>query len=243
MTRREIKKLQRALVKKGYSIGTIDGILGPRTERAVVAFKKSVGLRARPRVGPLTRAALLDERPGLETKTYLGKMNEPAWLRVARSYLGLREYRGNRHNPKIVEWWIKLGLPFRNDETPWCAGYVCGVLEEVSIRSPRSAAARSFHWKNWGTVLNEPAVGAVVSMWRGSKRGAYGHVGFVVGRDRFDHLMVIGGNQGNCVSIKPFECARVLSYHWPREANPPTEVGFNKLPMVKSSGRVSKNEA
>ena len=144
---------------------------------------------------------------------------------------------------KILEWWIKLGLPFRNDETPWCAGYACGVLEEAGIRSPRSAAARSFYWKGWGRALSGPAVGCVVSMWRGSKKGAYGHVGFVVGKDRFGNLMVIGGNQGNRVSIRPFNRNRVLSYHWPATHEAPKKQGLATLPIIASDGRVSKNEA
>ena len=254
MRRSEVKKLQKALLHKGFNPGPIDGRWGSKTERAVIQFKKSAGLRARSYVGPLTKAALFEGRLAVEPKTVRAttkdkaesktdKSANPVWLKLASSYLGLREYRGSRHNPKILEWWIKLGLPFRNDETPWCAGYVCGVLEEAGIRSPRSAAARSFYWKGWGRILSGPAVGCVVSMWRGSKKGAYGHVGFVVGKDRFGNLMILGGNQGNRVSIRPFNRNRVLSYHWPATHEAPKKQGLASLPILASDGRVSRNEA
>ncbi|MEP1442757.1 MAG: TIGR02594 family protein [Hyphomicrobiales bacterium] len=255
MRRTDVIKLQKALLHKGFNPGPIDGKWGAKTERAVIQFKKKVGLRARGYVGPLTMAALFEDRHPVQPKMVRVSSSDkvqsepdkansnPVWLRLGTSYLGLREYRGSKHNPKILEWWIKLGLPFRNDETPWCAGFACGVLEEAGIRSPRSAAARSFYWKGWGHVLSEPAVGCVVSMWRGSKKGAYGHVGFVVGKDRFGNLMILGGNQGNRVSIRPFNRNRVLSYHWPSTHTLPKKQGFSTLPIIASDGRVSQNEA
>lgn len=246
MTRREIFLIQRALLEAGFDPGPIDGAMGRRTTRAIIDFKTSVGLRARSHVGPLTRAALFDGRtPATPAVAKEGRKTtlEPGWLRLARTYLGLREYRGNKHNPKILEWWIKLGLPFRNDETPWCAGFVCGVLEEYGIRSTRSAAARSFNWQGWGEVLDGPAVGCVVSLWRGARKGASGHTGFVVGRDRSDNLMILGGNQSNRVSIRPFSSGRLLSSHWPKDSKLPARVGLPALPLIASDGKVSTNEA
>lgn len=242
MRKSEILKIQNALIAKGFKPGKADGIWGRKTASAVIAFKKSNGLKSRSLIGPLTRAALFDNRVEVKSTYKDTAPKEPSWLRLARTYLGLREYRGNRHNPKILEWWIKIGLPFRDDETPWCAGYVCGVLEEAGIRSTRSAAARSFNWAGWGQVLDGPAVGAVVSMWRGARKGSSGHVGFVVGRDRFNNLMVLGGNQANRVSIRPFKRNRVLSYHWPKDHKKPVRTGLAKLPIVESNGRLTKNE-
>lgn len=243
MTKTEILKIQKVLITKGFSLGNADGVWGRKTAGAVIAFKKSVGLRARSQIGPLTRAALFDGRREVKSVYQGESVREPSWLRLGRTYLGLTEYRGNRHNPKILEWWIKLGLPFRTDETPWCAGFVCGVLEESGIRSTRSAAARSFNWTRWGRVLDEPTVGCIVSMWRGARKGASGHVGFVVGRDRFNNLMILGGNQANRVSIRPFKRNRVLSYHWPKGQKVPLRTGLNQLPIVESDGQVSTNEA
>lgn len=168
-------------------------------------------------------------------------MTDPSWIAKARGYVGVREIPGSKHHPAIVSWWSKIGAPFRDDETSWCAGFTGGVLEEVDIRSSRSAAARSY--LKWGVKLAAPAVGAVVVFWRGSVNGWSGHVGFVVGKDQAGNLMVLGGNQGDMVSIKPFARtgpnARVLGYRWPvGEPLPRLE-----LPIIGSDGRLSQNEA
>ena len=164
-------------------------------------------------------------------------MSEPAWLARARTYVGVREVPGSKHNPTILSWWSKIGASFRDDETSWCAGFVGGVLEESGITSSRSAAARSY--LTWGQRLAAPAVGAVVVFWRGAPSGWSGHVGFVVGKDQRGNLMVIGGNQGDMVSIKPFGRDRVLGYRWPLGVQLPKL----ELPLLSSDGRLSMNEA
>ena len=52
------KDLQSALAAAGFNPGPIDGIHGPKTDAAIVAFKAAQGMRARPYVGPLTLEAL-----------------------------------------------------------------------------------------------------------------------------------------------------------------------------------------
>jgi hypothetical protein len=51
--------IQAALERLGHDPGKLDGIPGPRTMAAVVAFQTARGLKADGIVGPLTRAALL----------------------------------------------------------------------------------------------------------------------------------------------------------------------------------------
>ncbi len=167
---------------------------------------------------------------------------EPTWMRAARKYVGQREIKGLKHNSTILQWWQRIKLNIFDDETAWCAAFVGGVLEEVGIRSTRSASARSY--VRWGTKLNAPCVGAIVSFWRGSPNGWQGHVGFVAGRDKKGNLVVLGGNQGDSVSFNSFDVARVLAYSWPIDAtSPPTGGGFNTLPILTTDGRLSTNEA
>jgi hypothetical protein len=54
----EVSRLQARLGDLGFSPGTIDGIYGPRTEQAVMAFQRSRGLPVTGVVGPDTRRAL-----------------------------------------------------------------------------------------------------------------------------------------------------------------------------------------
>jgi uncharacterized protein (TIGR02594 family) len=162
-------------------------------------------------------------------------MTEPRWLAQARRHLGAREIAGRKHNPLILRWWMLIRAPFTDDETPWCAGFVGGVLESAGIRSSRSAAARSY--LKWGRTLASPRPGCIVVFARGPK---FGHVGFVIGTDRTGNLLVLGGNQGDAVSISPFSRGRVLGYRW--SANEPLPEAA-PLPVIAQGGKVSQNEA
>ncbi len=168
-------------------------------------------------------------------------MAQPYWLVEALTYLGVKEIFGPEHNQIITTMWQKIKSSIRDDETPWCAAFVGAVLEDCRFKSSRSAAARSY--AKWGTRLADPAVGAIVTFWRGSPAGWSGHVGFIVGKDQNGNLMVLGGNQGNEVSIKPFALSRVLAYSWPESIVIPYDRGIDKLPIVLSNGRLSTNEA
>jgi uncharacterized protein (TIGR02594 family) len=159
------------------------------------------------------------------------------WLEVAKKYIGQSEIKGSRHNPLILKWWAKIRAPFTDDETPWCAAFVGGVLEECGIRSSRSAAARSY--LKWGQALKFPIAGCVVVFWRGKPDGWSGHVGFVVGRDARDNLLVMGGNQGNAVTVAPFYRGRVLGYRWPLNEPLPQHMD---LPIIASTAALSQNE-
>jgi len=163
------------------------------------------------------------------------------WLEKAKSYLGLSEVPGKNHNSKILGWWKAIRAIFTDDETPWCAAFVGGVLEECGIQSTRKANAKSY--LKWGVPLAGPAVGCVVVFWRVSPCSDSGHVGFVVGQDTRKNLLVLGGNQGDKVSILPFACMRVLDFRWPKGQPLPTEVGYYKLPVTITESEISKNEA
>lgn len=166
-------------------------------------------------------------------------MKEPTWILIARRYLGTREIKGPKNEPLILKWWTMIKAPFRDDETPWCGAFVGGVLCEAGVPIVSGGAAAR-NWLKLPTKLDKPAVGCVVVFWRGSRNGSSGHVGFVIGKDQYGNLMVLGGNQGDRVSIKPFDQSRVLGYRWPGKW--PLEERFN-LPVVDSNGRVSTKEA
>jgi len=163
------------------------------------------------------------------------------WLKRAFRFIGEKEIRGQKHNQKILDMWIDIGLTFKTDETPWCAAFVGSVLEISKMKSTGSGMARSY--ETWGQELAVPAIGCIVVFWRGKKKGKSGHVGFVVGKDTKGRLMVLGGNQGDMVSIRPFNVNRVLSYRWPDGVKIPLNFGFETLPTVYHANSVSLNEA
>lgn len=172
----------------------------------------------------------------------LTQPSEPVWITKARRYLGLKEVPGKKHNSTILGWWKSLKQAIRDDETPWCGGFVGATLLEgnPNIKLPKNpAGARNY--LELGIPLERPAYGAVVVFWRGKKSGWSGHVGYVVGEDKHGNLMVLGGNQGDAVNIKPFSRDRVLGYRWPTNGGPlPVRYA---LPLLTSDGKVSTNEA
>lgn len=161
-------------------------------------------------------------------------MTEPDWLVYARQFLGLKEIPGTEHNPVIVQWLIQLRAWWRNDESPWCGVYVGAVFANCGYPIAKHWY-RARDWLNWGVSLSFPVVGCVVVF----QRGGGGHVGFVVGEDQNGNVVTLGGNQGNRVSIAPFERSRVLGYRWPAR----TVIRIAKLPLIESGARVSVNEA
>jgi len=160
---------------------------------------------------------------------------EPRWLTRARAFVGLKEVPGKATAPLISKWLVMLKAWWRDDETPWCGVFVAAIMRLEGIDPPqRWYRARA--WLDFGDVLRDPVLGCVVVF----ERGGAGHVGFVVGNDEAGRLMVLGGNQGNAVSIAPFDRSRVLGYRWP--AGLKAMVG--PLPFIASRGaKASHNEA
>lgn len=162
-------------------------------------------------------------------------MSLPVWLHVARKYVGTAEIPGKQHNPTIGRWLRELKAWWTDDETPWCGTYVAAVFRETNIALP-THWYRAKGWLEWGIKLNQPALGCVVVF----ERTGGGHVGFVVGTNAQGQLLVLGGNQGNKVSVAAFDPGRSIGFRWPVEAimdapQPP--------PRLASNVSLSANEA
>lgn len=159
-------------------------------------------------------------------------MVEPKWIAEARKHIGITEVKGIKHNPKILEYWklIKRG-GIKDDETPWCAGFAGAVLELVGIVSSRFESAKSY--LTWGVGLNKPIYGCIAVLTR---QGG-GHVGFVVGKTSTGDILILGGNQGDSVSIRAFPPDRITAYRWP--AGVPT----HSEPLQIGSAPMTSGEA
>lgn len=159
---------------------------------------------------------------------------KPAWIIEGEKHLGQKEYPGAANNPWIVSLWklIKRG-GIKADAVPWCAAYVGGCLEAVGIKSTRFESAKSY--LTWGVKLTRPVYGCIAVF----SRAGGGHVGFVVGSDGKGRLLILGGNQGDAVSIAPIEGKRAVGYRWPAGI-PVTD---HPLPIFVSDLKSSTNEA
>lgn len=136
----------------------------------------------------------------------------PPWLSLAEKELGQSEISGFLHNKRILEYHAATTLKASSDEIPWCSSFVNWCLLECGFGATRKANARS--WLEWGVDLRFPPCGAIAVLKRGNNP-VQGHVGFLVfdGRDK---IQILGGNQGDKVSIASFPKKDVLGYRWPK---------------------------
>lgn len=166
-------------------------------------------------------------------------MTEPHWIIFARRFLGRAETPGPESSDWLRELWYKLKagwlwIKYGDDSAlPWCGLFVASVMEESGYTLPKDWF-RAKSWLDWGSPVEIPVVGCIVVF----ERKGGGHVGFVVGRDQNEALMVLGGNQKDSVSIAPFRRDRVIGYRWPDRV-----VVVTSLPLIESGSRVSENEA
>lgn len=140
-------------------------------------------------------------------------LGEPVWTQWLRAKLGEREIKGPDHNAWILACHAVTGLHARDDETAWCSAAACWAMEAAGWRSPRSAAARD--WLGWG-LATKPRHGCIVVLNRSSVGPTAGHVGFLdLSGPKPGVVLLLGGNQGDCVSLTWYDHNRVLGYRWP----------------------------
>lgn len=161
---------------------------------------------------------------------------EPDWLTRARNYIGVREVPGKGDAPIIQQWLRRLGAWWSDDATPWCGTFVATVMRDSGYEIPK-AWYRARAWLDWGLELESPRVGCIVVY----ERTGGGHVGFVIGKDRDYHLLTLGGNQADSVSIMAFPQSRALGFRWPTEAR--AQLKHEPLPVIRRPVAVSTTEA
>lgn len=131
-------------------------------------------------------------------------------FRVASSYLGIKEVSGAESNPQIAKWIKSINPDLATDSTAWCSAFTHAVAEEAGFKGSGKLNARS--WLKIGDEV--PAAqaqqGDVVVFWRDDKSSWKGHVGFLHSYDKKGNIRVLGGNQGNQVSIKTYPAERLL---------------------------------
>lgn len=143
-------------------------------------------------------------------------MIEPPWLSLARKEIGTKEVPGPGDNPVIAKYWEDAGIgdvAMGQDEVAWCAAFVGAMLVRGQMQASGKANARSY--EPWGRALASPCLGCVVVLSR-PPTAWQGHVGFYLATDRAARrVQIIGGNQGDKVSIAEFSLDRVVAYRWP----------------------------
>lgn len=151
------------------------------------------------------------------------------WMEFALREYGIREISARGRTVNVVAYLEATGVSRSNDETPWCSAFVNWCMLMANFPGTGNASARS--WLDWGGVsLDYPVYGCVVVLWRGSKNGPLGHVGFFVGMQD-QNLLLLGGNQGNEVSIRPYPKERVIGLRWLLGFPYPDTLGWRPKPI------------
>ncbi|HDC4282785.1 TIGR02594 family protein [Enterobacter cloacae] len=87
------------------------------------------------------------------------------------------------------------------NSNPWCASFINYCLKEAGYSMSGSASSQSFKKNKNFIKISEPIYGAIVVL---RKKGSWtGHVAFIYCLFEDGEIGVLGGNQGNSVTINP----------------------------------------
>jgi len=153
----------------------------------------------------------------------------------ALSFYGLHEAPGGKDNSVILGWAKELNLPnYKSDDTPWCGLFMAKIAKDAGKVYP-GAPLWARNWMLFGSASATPMLGDVLVF---NRPGGGGHVGLYVGEDA-DAFHVLGGNEGDAVSIVRMARARLLAARRPAYRVQPASVRVIKL---APSGALSTNE-
>lgn len=137
---------------------------------------------------------------------------------LAQRFVGLAEIHGPQHNG-FIQWCFSLCSlsPETPDETPWCSAFCNGIAWMMRLPRSKSAAARSWLAIGQPIPVEQAQPGndvVILARGEGQQPGAEiiaapGHVGFFAGLE-VGRVHLLGGNQGDRVSVAPFPRARIL---------------------------------
>lgn len=133
------------------------------------------------------------------------------WLSLAEHEVGFHERGTNQGIERYTQ-----AAHCGQEGDPWCAIFVNAMLENSGHLGTRSAMARSFEHNENFCRLSGPALGAIVTNWRGSRTGGLGHVFIYTGHDANGRVWGIGGNEDDGVRKVPHNPDRVVGYFWPK---------------------------
>lgn len=139
----------------------------------------------------------------------------------AQRYIGIKEVPGQSSNPEILAM-LRLDNSWpANDEVAWCSAFANKIAWSLRLPRSKNLAARSWLMVGEPIPLNAAEAGFDVVVLKQSEADPgpeelkfRGHVGFFAGLetlgDGSQRVHVLGGNQGDAVSVTSFPASRVL---------------------------------
>jgi uncharacterized protein (TIGR02594 family) len=187
------RHVQAALTGRGYPLA-LDGHAGAKTRAAFDAFMASL-----PGAAAVPAPAL-----------------RPSWVEEGLKVFGWHEVRDNAR----LRAWLRSDGKTLGDPAalPWCGDFTetCIKLALPGEPFPGALGINPYWARNWALFGRDvsPVYGAVLVFSRGSG----GHVGFAVGQDA-ECFHVLGGNQGDAVSVVRIDRRRLIACRWPVTAS------------------------
>lgn len=150
--------------------------------------------------------------------------------------LGLAEVSGRVSDKRILAMLTRHNPWVKDDQTPWCAAWMAEICWQCGFDYSRTLRARHFLRVGFGMrvperlydqyhdyiedcAVNGRGVIAVITRGGRNEPGAdvldhRGHVGIYLGMTEH-HVFLLGGNQGNKVSVRPYSRSRLLGLRYP----------------------------
>jgi uncharacterized protein (TIGR02594 family) len=121
--------------------------------------------------------------------------------------LGNDTWKETGSNPSIAALWDEIGYKGSTyaDQTAWCAVFTGAVLKRSGNKYLKTASSQAY--KGYGREVDIAQVkrGDLVVFYRKGLNSGFGHVGFATGAKSATHIQILGGNQGNTLSVRSFK--------------------------------------
>jgi uncharacterized protein (TIGR02594 family) len=135
---------------------------------------------------------------------------EKTWMEIALSEIGIPS------DDRIHEYNIATGLENVASSVPWNSQFVNWVMMKAGYTATHSGSARS--WLSWGVACNEKPGAIVVMSLPDPMPSTAGTVGFYVGTDKDNDIIILGGNIFRQVTTTTRPRSAVLGFRCPPES-------------------------
>ena len=130
---------------------------------------------------------------------------------LAQRFVGVKELPGGEANNPFIMSMLTLDSEWpENDEVPWCSAFTNYIAWLLRCPRSKSLMARSWIHVGMSIPLEDAEAGFDIVVLSRGNNPRHGHVGFYAGIDR-GSVSLLGGNQGNRVSVAAFDVQRVVS--------------------------------